>query len=252
MKRQTIVVVALLMWPAIAASQTSRSEMQATPALPPIGLPLSQIGLPLRPIGLPLPPMGLPAQVEQPRLPTSRPDRGHNSPSRHPRFHAPAILYLVSPYPWSGPWLQATTTPGVAVPANQQPPPVAVIGRLELDIQPVTDLQVFVDGAFVGSGQDVGMALELEPGTRRIEIRAPGYELVVFDARIVAERTITYRATLTAIRAPEKATVAPPAASAEPRQTFYFIPGCYLGNIPPQQVRLPVDCDLSRLITHTP
>lgn len=37
-----------------------------------------------------------------------------------------------------------------------------------------------------------------------------------------------------------------------PPSTYYFIPGCYMGNVPPTQITLPKTCDLSRLITRTP
>lgn len=37
-----------------------------------------------------------------------------------------------------------------------------------------------------------------------------------------------------------------------PPSTYYFIPGCYMGNVPPTQVTLPANCDLSRLITRKP
>ena len=33
--------------------------------------------------------------------------------------------------------------------------------------------------------------------------------------------------------------------------TGYVIPGCYIGNVPPQEAGLPAGCDLGRLITIT-
>jgi hypothetical protein len=41
-----------------------------------------------------------------------------------------------------------------------------------------------------------------------------------------------------------------PPAVAKPT-TFYFIPGCYMGNIPPEQMKLPAGCDLTRLVTRS-
>lgn len=35
-------------------------------------------------------------------------------------------------------------------------------------------------------------------------------------------------------------------------RTLYVIPGCYVGNVPPQQVRLPANCDLSKVTTYVP
>jgi hypothetical protein len=33
--------------------------------------------------------------------------------------------------------------------------------------------------------------------------------------------------------------------------TFYFIPGCYAGNVPPKDAGLPATCDQTRVITIT-
>lgn len=44
----------------------------------------------------------------------------------------------------------------------------------------------------------------------------------------------------------------PPPAIATGSRTLYFIPGCYLGNVPPDQSRLREGCDLSNLKIHTP
>jgi hypothetical protein len=49
-------------------------------------------------------------------------------------------------------------------------------------------------------------------------------------------------------RDPEPAVYSPP-----PKQsTLYFIPGCYMGNVPPEHMKLPAGCDLSRLVTSRP
>jgi hypothetical protein len=76
-------------------------------------------------------------------------------------------------------------------------------------------------------------------------VHADGFETLVFNASIGAGRTITYRAALKPL---EGATLPPAAAPS----TLYLIPGCYLGNVPPDQVKLPENCDLSRLITRKP
>jgi hypothetical protein len=251
----------LLLWPTVAAAQSSRTAAQNAPMLPPIGLPLPQMGLPLPPIGLPLSNIGLAPNGERPHHPWLPPDT-HPRPPAHDgkgRSRPVTVVYFGSPYPWYDPSPQspgatASEPPSPQPPSPRQPPSPApaLTGRLELEIQPHTDLQLFVDGEYVGTGDDVGGALELEAGTRRIEIRARNYEPILFNARIAALRTMTYRATLT----PSQVSGDPQAPPAKPverkRQTFYLIPGCYLGNIPPQEVRLPAGCDLSRLITHTP
>jgi hypothetical protein len=35
-------------------------------------------------------------------------------------------------------------------------------------------------------------------------------------------------------------------------RTLYVIPGCYVGNVPPANVKLPPHCDLKKLTTFTP
>jgi len=154
---------------------------------------------------------------------------------------------------------QATVVPGVI---TVVPEPMA--GRLRLEVEPADILQVFVDGAYVGTPADLGGELELQPGSRRIEFRAPGYKTLTIDAQIVSERTIVYRATLDRI-APTRvlpppvfpaAPAAPPAPAPPPapsgNRTMYLIPGCYMGNVPPQDLKLPAGCDLKRLTTITP
>lgn len=165
---------------------------------------------------------------------------------------APTIVVFGSPYMWSD---GAAPTPGVIVPPPAPAIEAVATGRLRFELHP-TSVQLFVDGDYVGTLDDVGAELELAAGTRRIEIRAPDYRTVVIDARIAPGRTITYRAALEPLSPAASADV-PPDPTPEPRaplpkQTFYFIPGCYLGNVPPHQVRLPPGCDVSRLITHTP
>lgn len=35
-------------------------------------------------------------------------------------------------------------------------------------------------------------------------------------------------------------------------RTLYMIPGCYVGNVPPKDAKLPADCDLTKVTTFTP
>lgn len=105
--------------------------------------------------------------------------------------------------------------------------------------------------------EEMNGSVDLDAGAHRIEVRADGYEPLVLTARIIAGRTTTYRGALVPVTPgpPSAATPAEappaPAQNAAP-QTFYLIPGCYMGNIPPEQVRLPANCDTSRVITYTP
>jgi hypothetical protein len=71
-------------------------------------------------------------------------------------------------------------------------------GGLRLKVKP-RNAQVMVDGYFVGVVDDYdGMfqRLNLEPGPHRIEVRADGYEPLVFDVRIVEDDTVTYKGEL--------------------------------------------------------
>jgi hypothetical protein len=271
MTGHTLVAIVVLGLPVLAAAQPAdRATPTAPPAsaLAPIALPLPQIGLPLPPIGLPLPPIGLQSPPsEQRRSLSSQPAGTHAQGSRsgeRGRFRsAPTVVYFGVPYMWGVDPRSQAAAPGIIVSEVASAIAPSHTGRLRLDVHPADVLQLFVDGQYVGTADDVGDELELEPGSRRIEIRAPGYETLAFDARIVAQRTITYRGSLQPIAAatpgdsvPARDRTPPPPLSEPlppaPAQTFYFIPGCYMGNVPPHEVRLPPDCDLSRLITRTP
>ena len=55
---------------------------------------------------------------------------------------------------------------------------------------------MYVDGYFVGVVDEFdGMfqRLRIDSGAHRIEVRAPGYEPLIFDVRIVTDRKTTYQ-----------------------------------------------------------
>ena len=223
--------------------------------------PAPSIGLPLPPIGLPLPPLGLSPAAE---TTSSQP------PTTPPPVPPGVVIIGAVPYAWGFEQWQRSPVPGVVavepeVAAAPSSPRAAETetGRLQIEVRP-RDAQLFVDDAFMGTWTDLSGAIDLPSGTHRVQIRARGYAKHDFEARIIAGRTITYRAELTPERprtptsradapsapdAPDARSV--PSAPSAPR-TFYLIPGCYLGNIPPEEVKLPAGCDLSRVITHTP
>jgi len=70
--------------------------------------------------------------------------------------------------------------------------------------------------------------------------------------RIVEDRIRAYRDRVEL--QPPAATAPPPPPSVEPgaSKTLYLIPGCYMGNVSPKDMRLPAGCDLSKLTTITP
>jgi hypothetical protein len=173
----------------------------------------------LAPIGLPLPQLGL-SPLESP----------HQHGWRHgdrAYFYWPVVMFDVAP----------PAPARDSRPIEQPPAP----GRLILDVEPGT-AQVFADGYYVGVPDDFGAARGgglLDAGTHRIDISATGYEPVTLDLRVTAGQTMTYRAVL-------KPT--PPPVSVAPT-TFYLIPGCYMGNVPPKDAHLPATCDVARAVT---
>jgi hypothetical protein len=105
--------------------------------------------------------------------------------------------------------------------------PLPSTGYLVLAPQP-EHAQVFVDGYYAGVPEDFAAArggAVLETGTHRIDISAPGYESLSFDVKKTA-----------------------PAAAPTGPSTFYLIPGCYMGNIPPKDAHLPATCDLGSVV----
>jgi hypothetical protein len=119
-------------------------------------------------------------------------------------------------------------------PGDQAP---LIQGRLSLYVSPLSS-QVFVDGFYVGTAADFqDRGLWLEPGPRRIELRADGYETATFDVRILEDQTVNYRRDLARAEARNEA----PRVAAVPK-TFYVVPGCYAGDKPPATGRLPTGC----------
>jgi hypothetical protein len=231
--RAALAVLIVLVIAAGAAAQT-------------IGLPLPSIGLPLPQIGLPLPPTGLPPLHSTARPParTPPPANAHRPPANTRPARGPrTIAYFVPAFGWEG----------FGAPLPEPPPaPVApATGRLLVELQPDVDPQVFIDGYFVGTLDDTGGDLPLEPGVHRLDLRADGYEPLAVEVQIVADRSTRYRASLVRGSAlPDNALggIGPTARdSTPPPATIYMIPGCYIGNMPPQQISLPAGCDPARV-----
>ncbi len=143
-------------------------------------------------------------------------------------------------------------------PTNQEqdiarPRPAAPHGTLRLDVPTDPHAQVYVDGLFAGTLSELPADVELTEGAHRIELRAAGYQALTVNVMITAGRSITYRGALAAAASPIVPAAAPAAAPPPPPPaTVYLIPGCYLGNVPPQDAGLPASCDLSRVTTFQP
>ena len=75
-------------------------------------------------------------------------------------------------------------------------------GQLRLKVKPEHG-QVYVDGYYVGevdSFDGVFQRMPIEAGSHRVEIRAAGYQTVVFDVMVAAGETITYKGELKRIK----------------------------------------------------
>lgn len=133
---------------------------------------------------------------------------------------------------------------------------------MRLEVESSGDPQVYVDGYYVGTLDDLHGELELEAGPHEIALRAVGHETVTVRVKIVANRLITYRATLKpdyrepepqkTLGKPETAALASQTATPATSSTIYVIPGCYLGNVPPTPYVVPATCDLNLLVTYQP
>ena len=191
----------------------------------------------------------------------NRPPHASNLPAGRRYKYGSNYLYVVPTYgyyPYALPtYTETTVTPPPAEvvverpapppPAPEPPPPP--IGVLRLEVEPRDLIQIYVDGVYVGTPADIGTDLGLSPGVRHIELRARGYLTHAFDADIVLDRTITYRAQLE--RDPNAP--APPVITRPPgSRTMYVIPGCYMGNVAPTQANLRPGCDMGKLTTIEP
>jgi hypothetical protein len=184
-------------------------------------------------IGLPLPRIGLDPQNAVPQNRVGRPRRDNRD---RKWLGSPWVVYAVPQIFYAEPAYQ---TPAPA----PEPPPA---GRLVINVEPAT-AQIFAGGYYLGTAEDMDAlagGARLEPGAYRVEISAPGYETVSFLASVRPDQSTTYRRVLQPIEPP-----ATSAASTGAPTTFYVIPGCYMGNVPPKDARLPASCDISKTIT---
>jgi hypothetical protein len=261
--RITLTLVVVFGLSAVVAAQSSMPASREFTPRPSIGLPLPPIGLPLPPIGLPLAPSGL-ARPLISSPPAIDMHRGHMNgrpaldiARQHRRFgqdgamrSGGAVIFFVPTYGW--PYPEASGFPGK--PAVREEP-VPRTGRLRLDLQPGVSPQIYVDGYYVGTLYDFNGELTLDAGPHKLELRADGYELLELDVQISAGRSITYRGAMKDVEAmptpvaqvPASPDLPPPAPA-----TIYMIPGCYLGNLPPKDAKLPAGCDETRAITLNP
>ena len=71
-------------------------------------------------------------------------------------------------------------------------------GAVKLDVKP-RDAEVYVDGYYMGQVRDfngLGHHLDLDSGDHKVEIRAPGYQPLDLNLKIMPGRTVNYRGEL--------------------------------------------------------
>ncbi len=263
--RVILAVILAFALPISAAAQSKGSARGSSRGHSQAVAPWSSMTSTLPPIGLGLPPIGL-------APPSKPPFKGHGSRfDRFDRFdrgdhrsrfdfrkHAPtSVVYVLPPFypdlfasyyspaPGVMPIYDPAPPPLPPPPPPPPSPPPPASGWLRLNLEAPQGAQIFVDDYFVGTLEDLNSQLLLETGPHHIAIHAPGHRSLEFDVKVVTDRSITYEGALERIagiaRRPE------PAPS-----TIYFIPGCYLGNLPPQQASLPATCDIGKLSTYKP
>jgi hypothetical protein len=239
--RYLIALIVVILPITAGADQRSRSRRApAPPTLPAQSRPVIPSGVAPREWQQPLVPQDMSRRSGRP---------GHhrkNMPAWWFRSGAGQPFFGGSYYalPYSG--YYADEDAGYAMPPPSREAEAAstrTTGILRLDITPATGLQYYVDGMFIGSSSDLGTEFAVNAGARRIEVRAPGYKAVVFDARFVPGGIVTRRGALE----PLADSAALPRAAGN--RTMYVIPGCFMGNAPPQPSALPKGCDIERLIT---
>jgi len=237
-------LAAIMLATAVTVSAQHGLPRASKPIPPPsIGLPLPPIGLPLAPIGLPLPRIGLaPLQSggsslhDAPNANRVEPARRHDR-GGFGRHNGPAIFYVVPPYGW---W--DFYAPGAVIPP---PPPERKPSRgyLRVELRSMMDAQVYIDGYYVGLLSEFPGGWPLDAGPHLLELRADGHQPAAIDVQVFEGRVTTYRGSLTETAPPPTPEPPPRIELHAPMGPVYFIPGCYLGNVAPQELALPAGCD---------
>jgi hypothetical protein len=132
-------------------------------------------------------------------------------------------------------------------PSYSRPEPA--MGLVIIDVLP-TSAQLFIDGQYFGMSYELGAGFTLEAGSHRLEVRADDYDPVAMDIMIDPGRVMRYEGTLVRRSAqpePDALAVPPVPPIAPAGMTIYFIPRCYLGNVPPTAVKMPAGCDIKDL-----
>jgi hypothetical protein len=116
--------------------------------------------------------------------------------------------YYVRPYPYPSPYPYPYTYSApypypLGTPPYPYPPPATsvapeTLGGLSFEIRP-PDADVYIDGQYFGTVSQFSPTeapLWLAPGRHRVEIQAPGYQVIAFDVDIVPGQVIPYQGDL--------------------------------------------------------
>jgi hypothetical protein len=231
-------IVGLTLMPSSAAAQDglrSASLPERTPASP-VSRPMT------------MPSASLPDRTPTNPIPPARDDQflaGPHTYTNHPR-RRPLPFYGSGYAPF---YYDAATEERTA---RQER------GFLHLDVRPGA-AHVHVDGFYVGTVDEFRSMVPGRPlaaGPHRIELTAPGHAPVTFEVLIAPDQTITYRRdlepTASGPQQPRDTPAVLPPPTPAKAKTFYVIPGCYAGDKPPGNRRLPAGCDVLKLRTIPP
>lgn len=118
------------------------------------------------------------------------PGYGYSQPYASPR--------QPSGYPPNGPasnYPERQSAPGIGTPRNAER---SASGGISFEITP-DSADVFVDGTYMGTAGAFGATSEplaLNAGRHHVEVRAPGYRTMTFDADVRVAEVIPYQGTL--------------------------------------------------------
>jgi hypothetical protein len=91
-----------------------------------------------------------------------------------------------------------TAAPETSAPRQGQPPASGQYGGLSFQMTPDT-AQIYVDGVYVGIANQfsaTAQPLTLTPGAHHVEVRADGYQSMVFNVNVAPGQVIPYQGTM--------------------------------------------------------
>ena len=182
----------------------------------------------------------------------------YQSPDASDRFQqgaqypAPPVIIVPGPYvgtPYFIPYAPYApyVMQGYRTPVHRVPLPR---GALVLETLP-DEAQVSVDGYYIGVAQEFGLRgrpLDLVAGPHRIELRAPGYQLLTFSVLIEPNEIVRYRGDMRPVVHAPAPLPRPVVIQSQTPQSVYVIPNCFAGNRPPKG-NLPAGCDAKKVET---